>query len=345
AENNNSGNLAVPDGDSISQIKQTQYTLIDNQYGGGFQLQYPFSTFTRAQLNLSATAIVRDSMVAECYETDIFRDRDNDNIKEWISSVVELGPENTYRYTKKTILPEISFVNDNTIYGMHGPVNGRRLHLSLLLCPPVSGINDFGFVSLSADMRKYFHFRKKYGLAIRFVAGLSSSIGQEENPQQFYLGASKDELKNLFYIRYYGTAIEDVYFSRYIAPLRGWDFDERQGGDRVALGNIEIRTPMLRDISFDWPLEFAVTNIRFALFTDIGGTWRGEQGFKAFEKLPANEAQDKLFSFRYRDLLQGMGYGFRMRLGYFILRYDIAWKYDLTSFSKPYSYLSIGADF
>jgi outer membrane protein assembly factor BamA len=332
----------------ILEYRDTTVILIDNQYGGSFGLQYPFSTYSRLQLDLTATMIVRDSTVTE----KIYQRKTE--IKQSTTGTDTTSPEYSqlpdritpFRSQKKAFLPELSIVSDNTLWGRHGPVNGKRMRLSFLLCPPVEQINDFAFTSVMADARKYFHFKKKYSLALRLAGGISTPLREgEKSPQRFYLGASTDELINLFFYRIYGISIEDVYFSRYIAPLRGYDFDETDGGDRFFLANIEFRSPFMRDITLDWPLRFSITNIHFAFFTDIGGAWNRGHAFDVLDRLPDDEQDNSIFSYKYKDLMQGIGYGFRVRLGYFVLRYDIAWKFNLARFSRPYSYLSLGAEF
>jgi hypothetical protein len=45
------------------------------------------------------------------------------------------------------------------------------------------------------------------------------------------------------------------------------------------------------------------------------------------------------------DLLMGTGVGARVFFLYFLLRFDVAWAYNIEGFSSPKFYFSIGADF
>ena len=45
------------------------------------------------------------------------------------------------------------------------------------------------------------------------------------------------------------------------------------------------------------------------------------------------------------DLKVGMGFGPRLNLGYFILKFDVAWSTDLETFSRPVYYISLMEDF
>ena len=46
-----------------------------------------------------------------------------------------------------------------------------------------------------------------------------------------------------------------------------------------------------------------------------------------------------------KDLLMGTGVGARLYLLYFLLRFDVAWAYNVDKFSSPRYYFSLGADF
>ena len=49
---------------------------------------------------------------------------------------------------------------------------------------------------------------------------------------------------------------------------------------------------------------------------------------------------------KLRDIKVGFGFGMRMNLGFFLLRYDLAWSTDFHVVSdKPSYYFSFGADF
>jgi hypothetical protein len=41
----------------------------------------------------------------------------------------------------------------------------------------------------------------------------------------------------------------------------------------------------------------------------------------------------------------GTGVGARMYFLYFLLRFDVAWKYNFNKFSQPVYYFSLGTDF
>ncbi|MCK4447820.1 MAG: hypothetical protein KAW56_12165, partial [Candidatus Marinimicrobia bacterium] len=45
------------------------------------------------------------------------------------------------------------------------------------------------------------------------------------------------------------------------------------------------------------------------------------------------------------DLVAGFGIGTRLFFGYFLLKIDVAWRFDLTYVSRPKYYFSLGTDF
>ena len=48
---------------------------------------------------------------------------------------------------------------------------------------------------------------------------------------------------------------------------------------------------------------------------------------------------------KMKDLIMGLGFGARINLGYFVLKFDIAWSTDLEEASKPSYYLILSPDF
>jgi len=48
---------------------------------------------------------------------------------------------------------------------------------------------------------------------------------------------------------------------------------------------------------------------------------------------------------KLNDIKLGYGFGPRLNLGYFVLKFDIAWLTDLSKISKPMYYLSLSEDF
>lgn len=74
------------------------------------------------------------------------------------------------------------------------------------------------------------------------------------------------------------------------------------------------------------------------MFFDMGSAWNRERDFKAFTR-------DENGNTVTRDLLMGMGTGARVFFLAFLLKFDVAWAWNGSSFSVPKYYFSLGADF
>jgi len=234
------------------------------------------------------------------------------------------------RIYRQLIVPELSLVGDTTLPGVTGYVVGRRYRLGLALSPPWLQ-KSLSFTTLSIDYRSYLRLGEELTLVLRGAGGVSE--GRE--PQRFYLGGngfwwgprhSRAELYD----------ISSLYFASFQSPLRGYDFYEFSG-TRYALANVEMRFPLIDVMALGWPVRVAIPNIRGALFCDLGLAWDNSdvhpfawQGY-----LPS-----------FRDIRSGVGLGARMNLGFFILRFDVAWKNTLNAISgKPRWYIALGPEF
>lgn len=74
-------------------------------------------------------------------------------------------------------------------------------------------------------------------------------------------------------------------------------------------------------------------NIQGLFFTDIGTAWDREDPLRGTK------------NGRLHDLVSGYGVGARIYFLGILVRYDLAWRYDLVSTSKPMQYWSLGYDF
>ena len=82
------------------------------------------------------------------------------------------------------------------------------------------------------------------------------------------------------------------------------------------------------------PSPLSIWGLRGVLFADIGAAWN--EDFRGVVRVDA---------VRFRDIKASYGIGARMRFGYFILRYDLAWPTDLYARRGPVSHFAIGAEF
>jgi outer membrane protein assembly factor BamA len=235
----------------------------------------------------------------------------------------------------QAILPSVAWVVDRIEWGMTGPNDGMRSSISVLFSP-FGHFRSIDFRTVKFDYRRYFKFASAYNFAVRFYTG--ASFGRE--PQVFFLGGVPNWFNRSFAGGWRIDNIRDVFFSEFITPLRGARYYE-QVGNTFGLVNAELRFPMIPYMQLGIP-PIALGNIQGALFTDIG-TAKDWQDWKTYQL--DKVVKDTRF---VDDLISGYGIGARIFFLGFLLRYDIAWQYDITSFktiSQPVHYWSIGADF
>ncbi len=285
-------------------IDSFDFLFSDRFYGIQTYLSRPFSTFNRVEMFVSQYFIDRQYY-------------DFDDPREDRSS--------------KVTTAELAYVADNIIWGMTGPVNGRRAKLSVS-----GGINlfdseDIEFTAAEFDYRKYWHIRGSFSFALRASGG--ASFGK--TPKRYFLGGTTNWIGNRT-LDAEVFEVENLYFSDVVTPLRGIPYYELSG-DRYGLINAEFRFPMIDYFAMRFPLNLVISRVGGAIFTDVGAAWfgsnfKGGTTFGGVEKL--------------RDIKVGFGFGMRMNLGFFLLRYDLAWSTDFHAVSdKPSYYFSFGADF
>jgi outer membrane protein assembly factor BamA len=117
-------------------------------------------------------------------------------------------------------------------------------------------------------------------------------------------------------------------------PMRGYDFNE-QFGSKYFLSNLEFRFPLFRAL-VSGPLPILFQYVSGVMFLDVGSAWNSN--FHAFQTRPDGAMVTD-------DLLIGTGIGARAYVFGIPVRLDVAWNYNLDSWSKPKYYLSMGYDF
>ncbi len=117
----------------------------------------------------------------------------------------------------------------------------------------------------------------------------------------------------------------------YFNGVRG--FDKQIEGTRKFLTSFELRYPFIDNLKLTFPLPLYFQQIRGSIFVDMGSVWEEDEKLRFYEN-------DRL-----KDLKLGFGFGPRLNMGYFVLKFDIAWHTDLYDFSKPSYYISLAPDF
>lgn len=284
-------------------LDNADHLFSDRFYGLQFVASYPFSTFSRIDLMASQYFIDREYHDSDDGRTD---------------------------RSSKVSTAELSYVTDNIIWGITGPINGRRTKLSFTYGANLFDIEDIEFTSIDFDYRKYLHFGKLFSMAFRVSGG--ASFGN--TPKQYFLGGTTNWIGNrTLDAKVYD--VENLYFADVVTPLRGFDYYSLSG-NRYGLLNWEFRYPMIDYFVMRFPLAIAITNVTGAIFYDMGSTWTSDN-FKFGTTAGGSHL---------KDVKAGFGFGMRANLGFILIRYDLAWSTDYRSVSdKPFYYFSLGADF
>ncbi len=202
--------------------------------------------------------------------------------------------------------PFVAMVFDNVLYGPTGPINGSRSRYSIDYAA-----GDVSYVTGIADIRNYWNIRHRYHFATRLIVG--------------------------------GSRGRDNQFFRVGGPFtfRGLDWGDLRG-TRLGTLNLEFRYPFIDQIRFGWPLPLDIRSIGGILFVDGTAVWDGDgQELKPIYRIQpeSNGLITNGYGFAY-------GFGARVNLGFFVLRWDTG---RLTDFQRNYgnafSFFTLAADF
>ncbi|MBU3742211.1 MAG: hypothetical protein FGM24_07985, partial [Candidatus Kapabacteria bacterium] len=179
---------------SVSAFQNAGFTYVGGylnrlrNYGLVGAASYPFSKFTRFDLGLQATVMSRENI-----------------------DLVQVPVLNRF-----VMVPQASYVLDNTIPGLWAPHDGTRLNLTLEASPKI-GSSGLSFSTLRGDVRRYFGIGNDYTFVVRASGGVS--IGG--NPQKFFIGGIDGWLNyRLSNERWPFQEPEDFAFTRPGWPLR-----------------------------------------------------------------------------------------------------------------------------
>ncbi|MFO7445960.1 MAG: peptidase MA family metallohydrolase [Ignavibacteriaceae bacterium] len=273
-------------------------------YGAVFSASYPLNKFYRIDAGLSWLNVSRENL------------------------------DNPFQETEKAsfVVPTLSLVHDNVLYGYTAPIDGSRYRLDVLGNPGL-GNKKLSFYSLLGDYRRYYRFWEDYSFAFRYSGGYSGGA----NAQRFFLGGIDNWINRSFATTDIPLeSASDFAFLTAALPMRGFDYAE-QIGTKYSLLNMEFRFPLIRYLITGAPPLF-FSNILGSIFVDVGSAWNNTKQLRFFERNENGSVVAK-------DLLMGTGVGARVFFLYFLVRMDVAWAYDVEGFTKPKFYLSLGADF
>ena len=273
-------------------------------YGGIVSASIPISRFYRFETSITGTNVTSENL---------------ENFAEPMENIFY-------------IIPSVSFVHDNTMWGYYSPIQGTRYKATIF---GNLGFSDprKSFYSVTWDFRKYMRFLFDNSLVFRFSGGYSGG----NNPQRFMLGGTSNWINRTFATG--SIPIEnatDFAFLSPAMPLRGYRYGE-QLGTKYMLMNIELRMPIIRYLLAGPIIPFFFQNVIGTAFVDVGTAWTKNEDLGFSFKEPIKDYS--------KGMLIGTGFGARSYILFFLLRFDVAWAYDDNGFSEPRYYYSLGIDF
>ena len=225
-----------------------EYYFSDRLFGAGGAVSYPFSKFSRFDINLNQVTIDRSFLYS-----------------------------NKLSESTNLFIGSLSYISDGVVWGVVGPVYGQRYKVSLEQSLKLVN-SGLSYTALEVDYREYFHFGKEYNFAFRFAGG--ASFG--DDARKYNLGGTSywiDPSQATLDI----YSQQEIYVNKMAVPLRGYNYFELTG-KKYALMNLELRFPFIDYFKMRWPLGMTLSQVRGSLFWDTGAAFDLADDFKLFDE-------------------------------------------------------------
>jgi hypothetical protein len=273
---------------SVGELLTDDTLFKERNYGFFGRASYPLSTFERVDLDLQ---ILNSDRTEFGFDDQGF-----------------LIP--TARRRNRLLQPTLSFVHDNALYGLHGPMAGSRWSLSVAKGLPLSdsSLDRFNVVG---DLRKYWLPTRRSSFALRLTYAHSGG----EDPRAFVIGGPW----TLRGYRYYDYRTLD-----------------NLAGTNMALMSLEYRLPFVDYLIFGWPGQWGLSGIGGTVFFDMGCAWRDRVQFFG---------RDDAGRWGMQDLRGDFGLGLRANVLFLPLKFDWAWRWDFRRVEGSVFHFSIGPEF
>jgi len=220
----------------------------DLETGGILGFSYPFSIFSRADLEFFGRYIKREPFIGDT-----------------AAAAIE----------SNALMTSVGYSFDNILWGITGPLTGLRASVSAQIAPPLPFTNE-AYLSGDIDVRHYTHILGRYVWANRLLLGASVGIGDSaKTARKYFLGGNENWFNYGVNAENYDQNLDYSYYSSLISPLRGWNYFDITGS-KVMLLNSEFRFPFIREVTTVWPIPLQIKYINGALFIDAGYAWTGE---------------------------------------------------------------------
>ncbi|MDQ6738726.1 MAG: DPP IV N-terminal domain-containing protein [Gemmatimonadota bacterium] len=222
---------------------------------------YPLNRFQRFELGVGANAIGRGfvSQVYDYYYGNVTQKNDSS------------------QGTLTFLSPNAAYVTDNTLFGVTGPVSGRRMRFAVS-----PAIGSLRFVNYTADYRRYdpIVFNTLTFATRLFYDG---SYGRDANVLPIYVG-SPQFVRGYDQSSFYGGYSCQSFLGTSSAYANGCSAPQLIG-TRAVVFNEELRFPIIRRFDLG-RLPIGIPPVDGAIFYDAGLAWRAGQTI-SFSK-PAN---------------------------------------------------------
>jgi len=256
------------------------------------QAIYPFSRFQRVELGVRGVN-VSDGIYQIVEPLNPFRDVTIERLS---------GPSHTY------FQPSLAWVYDNSLFGYTAPFAGRRSRLSVS-----QNVGGWRFTEVLVDSRRYDKIAGPVNFASRLL--FLGRMGRDADQFRIF-GGIPDILRGNTSGSYRRN---ECINAGTIDPnsTTGCDALDRLIGSRLAVGNFELRFPILtRQIIRNLPA--GIPPLEGNIFYDIGLVWDGGDTIK-WQREPGDDP------LRVREPLMAYGAGVRTNLfGFIVLRLDYA---------------------
>jgi len=255
------------------------------------QASYPFNRFKRIELGVAAANISQ----ATLNETTVY-----DPSGVYLIDSVSNAASVTF------FQPTLALVYDNSLFGYTSSIYGHRYRLEV--SPAIGG---WHYTQALVDYRRYdMVFAPFFTLATR--AMLLGRFGRDGDQFPLYLG-STDLVRGYTYGSFRSTECS----TPDPTSATGCPELDQLVGSRIAVGNVEFRFPLIRNLSLGF-LPVGFPPIEGVVFYDAGLAW--SQGSDLRWSRPAGADLDQV-----RAPVTSYGAGVRVNLfGFTVLRIDYA---------------------
>jgi Tol biopolymer transport system component len=196
-------------------ISDPDVYFYERSFGGYFTLSYPLSRFNRIEATTSMSNTYKELYYG-------------------------IGERTSLLFSNS-----VGYVEDNSLWGPTGPIDGHRFLLSFAYTNDVE-YNSVSYYTIMFDYRRYFRLSR----SITFATREAFFFNQGSLARRFFMGGSWD--------------------------LRGWPFWSIRG-KKLWIASQELRFPLIDKLNIVFPFGgMLFTAIRGAAYFDSGAAWDDE---------------------------------------------------------------------